>query len=388
MHPGGRSWCNKLLANCFFARANIPQETSPPSLKSVRYRTIRSHGCGAAPRVNYVSNPDVNYLNNPTGTDTEDNSHRDSGYGCPSCAVSRALATAPVALAAVGASTPWGEARYGAGPDNSVTWFADRGAMEHVTPESVGMFNGCPAPPGTLTAVGHCKGVPVEMIGDLELAISQLGGEKIITMYNVSHAPEMGSNFISLQRLITQCKEPVTLYRCVAAFRDSRPAEARIRLTWDHPVCTRGRLADTKQCLQWRSCRGPPLAGTSWTCTVFLVVQARPLCRTPLRSRVKLSGDQGPCVGCSKAKAQPHAVPAITDRHATRKRGRLFVYLDGPLHAESLRESGYVAIFVDDFTLYKVITSMKNISDAIEGLKSFTADLIVPRELRWDDHSI
>lgn len=274
----------------------------------------------------------------------------------------------------------------------SEQWVADTGATETRTASAEGLVHCRPAQPGTSVVGVSGEKMQVEMYGDLEVMLPQENGHaRFIKLSNVHFVPELGYNLLELRynllsgtKTIEACEQALTCFTISAVIGYGEKNSIRFDILGSglYEICAQ-RLVSTYVATE-------RALAVQRTATQDIMKMHRLLGHpsekitidTAKMHGIQLTGGREPCIGCSKAKAQRHAVPKTTDTRATRKGERIFIDLGGPLHLESLGGSKYVAIFVDDCTRFKVTKFIEEKSDAVDALKSFIADYITPQGLK------
>ena len=96
-----------------------------------------------------------------------------------------------------------------------------------------------------------------------------------------------------------------------------------------------------------------------------------------------ITGEWRPCVKGHQSKTPPHAVPNTTDNRALELAALLYVDLAGAIKSESIGESRYVVMIVDNFSRFKVRKFHKAKSSVVTAaaLESYIVVYITPEQV-------
>ena len=210
------------------------------------------------------------------------------------------------------------------------------------------------------------------------------GQTRNLVLRRAAHVPGLRHNLLSAAQPSATFEHPIKLWPRAAVFRCPRDVQSVIfrKSTQRLFEATARRSAIVDQIAAKALVVAKP---TTCGSMMFHQLVGHPgediTRRTAQVAGLWLTGKWNACKKCSEARVMRHAVPKSTETRADKRAGRVFIDLVVPLHVESLAESRFAMLCVDDFSRYKIVAFMAKKSDATAVLRAIIARYFAPAGL-------
>ena len=254
-------------------------------------------------------------------------------------------------------------------PEESQDWFIDSGCSNHMT-YNKSLFLSYTSSPESNVKLGNGQKAHVMGIGNIDVNILVNGKSTRCRLMNVLHVPHLGYQLLSVPTWDKQGLE--TTFK-----------SGRVRVLRDGVLCASGTMYGNLYKLD--TAPNTLLQHTALVANSLRLWHERlahidpstimHMCASGAVSGIKLSSanpENGlQCSGCILGKGHRAIIPKKTSSRATRLLELVHSDVNGPLETPSHGGSRYFITFIDDYSKWTVVFTMRKKSDALTCFKKF-----------------
>ncbi len=251
-------------------------------------------------------------------------------------------------------------------PRLSDKWFVDSGCSNHMT-YNKDLFSSYTPGYHSPVALGNNKTASVAGKGTVDIAISLQGKQTKCRLTNVLHVPELGYQLLSVLTFDKSGLATSFYSRLCRIERDSTLlATATMNgnlyeLDTPLPSPATSLVAQTMKVWHQRLAHTQPS-------TISEMAQSGTVQGLEIKRSVK---DDMSCTECVLGKGHRHAIPKKSQARAARLLELVDSDVNGPLEVPSLGGSRYFVTFIDDFSRWTSLYTMKDKSETFDCFKKY-----------------
>lgn len=251
-------------------------------------------------------------------------------------------------------------------PSTNNHWYIDSGCSNHMTYDRR-LFSTLVKSSVSEVELGNGNKADIIGCGIIHINILSNGNNRLCKLKNVFLVPELGYQLLSVSSmsrdgLTTTFKDG----RCFIDSRGSIVASGTLcgtlyKLDVPGESHSQALLSSTMQVWHERLAHVDPS-------TILSMAKSKTITGISIQ---KSTTDSLPCDGCVRGKAHRTPIPKTTSSRSTKLLELIHSDVNGPLEIPSLGGSRYFITFVDDFSRWIVVHTMKKKSDSLSMFKKY-----------------